>query len=180
MMSAMTPSESDDVEVIARLSLGDLAALGLLYDRHADAVLRYAWSRLRTMSDAQEVLQDTFVTAWDRRSRVRALGGSALPWLLATAKNHSRNLARRNTTRRSRQLNEASEASREVRGELDWINDAVDRLGPVDRRICELCLVEGYTYDEAARALGLSASTVGKRLQRARARLRKVALDNEN
>ena len=181
MMSEMAaPSNSDDAEIVGRLALGDSTALGVLYDRHADAILRYAWAQMRTMTDAQEVLQDTFVTAWDRRTRVRATGGSALPWLLVTAHNHSRNLVRRNAKRTSTPLSDNADNSDHQARDLDWIDDALERLGPIDRRICELCLIEGYTYREAARELGLTTAKVGKRLERARARLRKVALDHEN
>lgn len=181
MMSQMRPRDtSEDSAVVARLAAGDPAALGELYDRHAHAVLRYSWAQLRSQADAQEVLQDTFLTAWDRRTRLRASGGSALPWLLVTARNHARNLIRRNSRRRSIPLDRASDRSSDASPGLDWIADALERLGVVDRRICELCLVEGMSYREAARELGLTTAAVGKRLERARARLRKVALDHES
>lgn len=40
-----------------------------------------------------------------------------------------------------------------------------------DRRLCELCLIEGHTYAAAAAALGLQPATARKRIERTRTKL---------
>jgi len=47
-------------------------------------------------------------------------------------------------------------------------------MSDIDRRICEMCLIEGAPYAEAAEAVGLSTPATAKRLERARARIRKA------
>jgi len=169
-----------DRELLERTRNGDARAFGELFDRHSVAVYRYAWGLVRHDADAQELLQDTLLTAWSRRRAIRPVADSVLPWLLVTTRNHARNLGRRNAYRSTVPLLDSDASAADVRGELQWVTDAIAALGESDRRVCELCLVDGVSYLEAARALGITPAAVGKRLERARARLRKVALDNEN
>ncbi|MDY1005881.1 sigma-70 family RNA polymerase sigma factor [Curtobacterium sp. CFBP9011] len=60
------------------------------------------------------------------------------------------------------------------------IRDEIDTLPPLDRRICELCLIEGHSYTEAATMLGLSVGAVTQRVSRSRARLKKAVMHDEH
>jgi RNA polymerase sigma-70 factor (ECF subfamily) len=173
-----------DIELWLAYRDGDASAFTELYRRHAPAVLRYAWSMLRDQAAAEEVLQETFLTAWDRRRSSRTIDDSLLPWILVVCRNHSRNALRRVAKHRSIALHSLPEQSgaataQHPAGELDWIADELARLSPQDQQLCQLCLVEGYTYSEAARILDTTQAAVGKRLQRARARLAAASGTNE-
>jgi RNA polymerase sigma-70 factor (ECF subfamily) len=48
-------------------------------------------------SDAEDLTAVTFLELWRRRTKVRFVEGSALPWLLVTALNVSRNAQRSGT-----------------------------------------------------------------------------------
>ncbi|UJP10462.1 sigma-70 family RNA polymerase sigma factor [Microbacterium sp. KUDC0406] len=163
-----------DAELIRLARRGDRGAFSALYARHAKAVYLYAWSMLRADDDAEDVAQEVFVVAWRRLKQVRVVDSSALPWLLVTARNHARNVIR--GRRAALPLDESllpGDATRQERvEELSWVRQAVERLGGMDQRIIQLCLVEGYSYDEAAEHLGLSTTALAKRLQRARAGIR--------
>lgn len=155
----------------------DVGTFEAFYDRYAPAVARFAWSVSPSGGAAQDVLQETFLTAWDKRRSIRLVDGSPLPWLLMTCRNHARNHARRE--RRWRELLElreesiaASATSGAAADELRWALEAVAGLPDGERAVCELCLLQGLSYREAAVSLGLSEAAVGKRLQRARARMR--------
>ena len=129
------------------------------------------------MDAAQELVQETFLTAWRRSRSIRLVDGSALPWLLTTCRNHARNGARKERKWRDLlELREESIAADRSAGEaaddLRWALEAVDGLPDGERLVCQLCLLDGLTYREAAERLGVSEAAVGKRLQRARARLR--------
>src|SRR3954452_1188421 len=79
---------------MASISRGDEQAFGTLYDRYSPAVARFAWSLSPGMDEAAEIVQETFLTAWRKSSKIRLVGESALPWLLTTCRNHARNQAR--------------------------------------------------------------------------------------
>lgn len=165
---------------MAAFADGDDGTFESFYDEYAPAVARFAWSVSPTLEAAQDVLQETFLTAWDKRRSIHLVAGSALPWLLTTCRNHARNHARRERKWRDLlELREESIASDPHDGaaadDLRWALAAVADLPDGERRVCELCLLQGFSYREAGEALGLSDAAVGKRLQRARARLREEA-----
>lgn len=169
-----------DVELIARSIARDPRAFGDLFDRHSSAVYRFAYSLTHDHTEAQELVQETFVTAWKRLADIRLAGDSMLPWLLVTTRNHAKNLHRSHVRHDMLPLDElirsrASDddaAQTEAREELDWVFEAVRKLSDTDQRIVELCLYEGRSYKEAALQLGLSVGSVTKRVERTRARLR--------
>jgi RNA polymerase sigma factor (sigma-70 family) len=158
---------------------GDVGAFTALYRRHATAVLKYAWSMLGSQHGAEEALQDTFLTAWEKRATSRIVDDSLLPWLLTVCRNHSRNQLRR--ARKHRGVDApAFEAIQDAPSDsLAWIRAELGRLSEVDRQLCQLCLLDGYTYAEAARSLGTTETAVGKRLQRLRARLAASTIGND-
>ncbi|MET0990634.1 MAG: sigma-70 family RNA polymerase sigma factor [Glaciihabitans sp.] len=153
-----------------------------MFDRHAPAVTRYAWALAGTRSDAAELVQDTFVTVWRNAGRI-AIEASALPWLLVTCRNHGRNLARKRAREHATTLPDelvASPDDEDAKQELRWVIAEIERLEPIDQRVCQLCLVEGRPYKDVAEILGITVGAVKQRVSRARTRLRKAVLDNEN
>jgi RNA polymerase sigma factor (sigma-70 family) len=169
--------EPYDIELLVSAQDGDVAAFTQLYRRHARAVLRYAWAGLGTRTEAEDALQETFATAWARRRNATIIDESLLPWLLATCRNHVRNQIRRRRRHHAEELGDTvvvqydHDALLDLRHELRLLSD-------LDRRLCELCLVQGLSYREAALVLDTTETAVGKRLQRTRARLR-LALDTD-
>jgi len=179
---------ADDVELLTRAQEGDRLAFADLYDRHVRPVYWQAYSVVRDASEAEEVTQDVFVTAWRRIRAIRPVDGSLLPWLLVTARYTALNANRRASRRRNDVLDDAvldgterrlsaagdSPVEREieeaqVRAEID---KAVASLAPNDRKLYEMCVEGDRTYEQAARELGVSHAVVRNRLHRLRTRLR--------
>jgi RNA polymerase sigma factor (sigma-70 family) len=186
------PSGETDAELLAQVAAGSRHALGAVFDRHGAAVTRYAWALASSRPDVEEIVQDTLVTTWQKAGSIVLAETSLLPWLLVTCRNHALNLARRSRRRAADSLpddseheNSASvradaEAAEEARDTLRWVMAEIEKLEPLDRQICRLCLLEGHSYGEAAATLGLSADAVKKRVSRARIRLRKGVADHAN
>ena len=149
-------------------------SIGRLFDRHAGAVFRLAFALLRDADDAQDVVQETFVLAWRKRRSIVLVDGSALPWLLASARLIALATRRRGARRRTTAVpDEQLHAIAAVQtGDELAVREALAGLPRTDREVVTLVLVEGLSYAEAAANLGLSPAATGKRLQRARARLR--------
>ena len=89
-------SEND---VRRRVREGDREAFALLYEQFARAVYNHGLRLTGDWSTAEEIMSETFLTAWRTRARVHEDGGSLLPWLLGIA-THKADNARRGSRRR--------------------------------------------------------------------------------
>ncbi|WP_382304079.1 RNA polymerase sigma factor [Herbiconiux sp. UC225_62] len=176
-----------DAALLERLARGEPEALGAVFDRHASAVTRYAWALASDRRDVEELVQDTFLTAWRRGASIPQ--ESLLPWLLVTCRNHALNLQRLRAKHRADELRDdllstsgigVEGGGDDARDQLRWVMAEIEKLPAVDRRVCELCLIEGRSYAEAAEQLGLTVGAVKQRVLRSRTRLRKVVTDDEN
>ena len=177
----MDLTTENDSDLVRRTSGGDERALSEIFDRWAPTLTRYAWALVDSRMDVEEIVQDTLVTLWRRSAEITLHDGSLLPWLLVACRNHAMNL------RRKRQRTEADELpaelvapadddAREARERLRWVRAEIEALSPVDQQICELCLIEGRSYAEAAKLLGLSVGALTQRVSRTRTRLRKAVI----
>jgi len=173
-----------DADLVRRAIARDDRAFGELFDRHSTAVYRFAYAQTHDVTTTQELVQETFVTAWRRLADIRLVDESVLPWLIVTCRYHAQNMRRR-TSRLQEELpldehiaaHGAATADRDRLAhveELEWVFEAINRLSETDRRVVELCLYEGRSYKEAALALGISVSNVSKRVERSRAKLRRM------
>jgi RNA polymerase sigma-70 factor (ECF subfamily) len=88
-----------DAELVTAVTHGDTAALSVLYDRHAAVVFRAAFRRLGDRQLAEEVVQDVWLTLWDRGALFDPRQGSLPGWLCTIARNRAtdrmRSLGRR-------------------------------------------------------------------------------------
>jgi len=171
-----------DQEMIDRVAAGSQSAFDDLYRRHSDTVGRYAWGLARSRDAAQELVQDTFVTLWRNAATISLTGDSAIPWLLVTCRNHALNAGRAEARhQRIVQIITRQRITSTVPDDptvsMRWIDDAIRRLPEHEALVVHLCLVEGYSYKQAAAELRLSESAVAKRLERARTKLREDLAD---
>jgi RNA polymerase sigma-70 factor (ECF subfamily) len=88
-LMGVTMSGRSDEELVACLVEGDEAALGELYDRHADSLFRTALLRLGDRGLAEEVLQDTYLALWNRAELFDGSQGSVIGWLSTIARNRA-------------------------------------------------------------------------------------------
>jgi RNA polymerase sigma-70 factor (ECF subfamily) len=181
--SAGDRTPATDLELVEQAKGGDAAAFDELYRRHLDPVYACAARILRDNEEAAEATQDTFLTAWQRLSAFHFVGESALPWLLVTCRykslNRRRQLDRRDRHQSSIPLDETTLGAAtsdtdtfEISELVAAIDAAVSRLSELDRRLYQLCFVEGMTYTDAAQRMGASNGSVRNRLSRLRDRLR--------
>ncbi len=172
-----------DAALARRLALGDRAALADAFDRFAPTLTRYAWALAASKQDVEELVQDTMLTLWQKAATIDLPTGTLLPWLLVVCRNHAKNQARRIAKNVGDELPQELAApadADDARERLRWVRDEIAALPEVDRKICELCLLQGHTYSEAATMLGLSVGAVTQRVSRSRARLRKAVTHDEH
>jgi RNA polymerase sigma-70 factor (ECF subfamily) len=179
--SARAAEETDEDLVVAVLA-GERAAEEALYRRHAPSVLRLTTRLLRSHEDAMDVLQDTFVSAFDGLKSLRA-HDAFRSWIHSIA---VRLVHRRFRRRRllgwlglggddeiSLESLADESASQEAKMELRWLDAALARIEDRDRVAWMLRNVEGLSLDEIASACECSLATVKRRIANADALVRR-------
>ncbi|POH64679.1 sigma-70 family RNA polymerase sigma factor [Cryobacterium zongtaii] len=177
----MENKDRDDSGLWSRSLAGEGEAFGVLFDRHRDRVFRRAYRLSGNRHDAEDILSASFLELWRRRSKVRLVEASVLPWLLVTTTNVARN-SRRAAFRYSKLLGSLP------RGEVVGINrsdtscaeDAADieaalalgSLNPTDMRLVSLVVFEEYSLAAAAAILHITPGAAKTRMHRARRRMR--------
>jgi RNA polymerase sigma-70 factor (ECF subfamily) len=171
-----------DAELVRRAVSGDSWAEEFLYRRYVRAIWNMVLRMLRSAADAEDVVQDTFATAFRELPRLRD-PGALRGWLLRIA---VRQVHRRLRRRRLRQLlglerDDADEVSlesiaaegvgAEARAELMMIDRILARVPSEQRIAWALRNVEGESLEDVARACDCSLATVKRRIAAVEERL---------
>ena len=182
-----------DIALVRRFNAGDESAFVEIVMRYREKMFAVAFALLRNRADAEEIAQDTFVRA--HRGLAGFRGDAALAtWLYRIALNLSHNrywyfFRRQRHTTRSLDTpfnadNDATLASLIASAAPSPAQDTessefsaliavcMERLGPGHREILVQRNLLNCSYDEIARAFGISIGTVKSRIARARANLR--------
>jgi RNA polymerase sigma-70 factor (ECF subfamily) len=170
---------------LIQLSLeGHLDSFNRLVEIHQDAVFSVALRMVRNHAAAEDLTQDTFISAYKHLRSYR--GGLFRAWLLRIVRNATYDHLRRTKRRPETSIDqdivtfsntiESSDRSPEEwaqSGELGKIiGDCLGCLSDDQRMAVVLVDIDGYQYEEAAEVMSVSIGTVKSRLNRARARLR--------
>lgn len=173
-----TEEEPTDEALVAEARVGDPGAFEQLVLRYQAGLYRLAVRMLSDRQEAEDVVQDVFVTAWRRLPDLRdgqALGG----WLYRVTTNRCLNRIR---DRRSVPVEDleslpdlrpggSPERAAEISAGLRALRAALARLTPEQRAVWVLRELHDRPYDEIAVAVGSTPTAVRGRLARARAEL---------
>jgi len=171
--AAVADLDSGDVE---RARSGDTHAFERLYRRHVARIHALCRRMLNTKEEAEDVTQDVFIRAWEKLSLFR--GDAAFgTWLYRLAVNVI--LAKRQSYGTYRERFDGGDvdviplATRRDRPDLRVDFDAAVKTLPRGaREVFLLHDVEGYTHEEIAALLDVTAGTSKSQLHRARMSLR--------
>ncbi|POH58489.1 sigma-70 family RNA polymerase sigma factor [Cryobacterium zongtaii] len=177
----MGNNDRDDGELWSRSLAGEGDAFGVLYDRHRDRIFRHAYRLSGNRHDAEDILSAAFLELWRRRSKVRLVEDSVLPWLLVTTTNVARN-GRRAAFRYSKLLLSLprGEVVNIHKSEDSYAEDAANvnaalalrSLSPTDMHLVSLVVFEDYSLAAAAAILNITPGAAKTRMHRARRRMR--------
>jgi len=180
-----------DAELLSRAQGGDMSAFEALVEGHRDNVYGLALRMTRSEADAAEIVQDTFLSAYQHLQDFRgeAAFGS---WVHRIAANNA--LMRIRHQRVVAATEEPAQPEFDDRGHLadypasDWsrradeqvldaelgraIQQATDRLPPEYRNVFLLKDVDGLSYEQIGEITGDSVAAIKSRLHRARLALR--------
>ncbi|GLZ15529.1 DNA-directed RNA polymerase sigma-70 factor [Actinomadura sp. NBRC 104425] len=181
-MSETSPPGADDASAIER-SRSHPEAFAEVFRRHAPDLKRYVTRRLGRDA-AEDVVAETFLTAFRQRDRYDLARRDARPWLYGIATNlvrryvreevrHLRAAERTGADPVTAPFTERSDERVSAQAHGPRLAGALAALPKGHRDALLLVAWGGLTYPEAAQALGVRVGTVRSRINRARKRLRR-------
>jgi RNA polymerase sigma factor (sigma-70 family) len=174
-------STEADEALAAGAARGDGAAFETLVRRH-ERVVRGFLARLAGSDRADDLAQETFLTAWTKASAF-AGQGRYRGWLLRIGwtsflmdnRGRGRRLPAYAGTGEAPEQADRSDAERDL-----IVEDALARLKEADRAAVILCLVLGHSHREAAEILDMPLGTLKTRVARGSAQLLELLGDDDD
>jgi RNA polymerase sigma-70 factor, ECF subfamily len=162
-------------ELLGRAGRGDADALEALYRRHGPRAMGVALRVLRVRSDAEEVLQETFVEVWRRAREYTPSRGTVEAWLLTIARTRAIDRLRSRAARGRMAEAKGAEPPEPGPSLPDALAVAAQDAGrvqaalaelPKDQRVAlELAYWEGLSQTEIAERTGQPLGTVKTRVR---------------
>lgn len=183
-----TPEEAEadvDTDLVRRAQAGDREAFDAIFRRHREAIARVIGVRVRDEALTDELVQRTFVRAYEGLSSFRNEAALST-WLYTIATNVVRNHARDTPSSRAVPLDDVELitnvfatgklVAREVRQKLAG---ALAELGAKQQMIVELHLLHGLPFREVARTVGSSEESARRNYGYAVKKLRAILLPDD-
>jgi RNA polymerase sigma-70 factor (ECF subfamily) len=181
----------DENQMIASILGGDTEKYHDLIRPYEHSVYRMALSFMKNESDAEDVAQEAFISAFRNLAAFRGQAKFST-WLISITLNQARGRLRRQSLVRMESLDQTPEEGGHVSPALlrDWrevpsealerkeiremLRQAIEGLAPIYREVVLLRDVEELSVEETATALSISVASVKTRLHRARIMLQKA------
>jgi RNA polymerase sigma-70 factor, ECF subfamily len=159
-----------DAELARRLQRRDPKALADLYDRYGRLVYALIVRVVRDGGIAEDLVQETFLRAWNRMQGFDAEKGGLGPWLMAVARNRAIDYLRSaaGRMRNATELQDTEHPALFADMEKEMLNSdrvrrvkvAMEKLAPTQRTVIELAYFEGLSQAEMADRMGQPLGTV--------------------
>ncbi|MGO8972233.1 MAG: RNA polymerase sigma factor [Beijerinckiaceae bacterium] len=179
------PAASEDAELVRRVLAHDGGAFRAIMQKHNRRLYRIARGTLRNNADAEDAVQDAYVSAFTNLGSYR--GESALAtWLSRIVMNEALGRLRRKRTTVDIAALESARSEAEIiqfplstpnddpertmaqRQILQLVEQATDNMPEAFRLVFVTRIIEGMSVEETSELLGIKPETVKTRLHRAR------------
>jgi RNA polymerase sigma factor (sigma-70 family) len=181
-MDAVAASRSQLAAALARVAAGDRAALRIVYQDTSAKLFGVCLRILNDRGEAEDVLQDVYVTVWRKAGSFDPARASPITWLVAIARNRAIDRLRSSaTSRRSEPIETAEDVRDEAPAALDLVVAAEQQarlkvcLGELEERhstVIRSAFLDGVTYEQLAQRMDVPLGTMKSWIRRGLMKLR--------
>ena len=168
---------------LGEVAKGDRAALQIVYRQTSAKLLGVCLRILGDRTEAEDVLQETYVTVWNRAGAYDPERGlSPITWLVTIARNKAIDRLRASKKPRAvRPLEEAAHVSDgapaadavlQTHEEVAQLSHCLDELEPKHALAVRTAFFEGLTYEVLAQRMAVPTGTMKSWIRRSLQRLR--------
>lgn len=175
----------DDLRLLEEIKQGNQEALTVLYDRYASQILAVAFYITKDRQEAEDLVHDVFIEAWQKFKTYDPRKGSVKNWLLLRARSRSIDRLRKHSKVETRYEIEEKDLSESVTTigknsvdpleQLDYhhAQKAIKDLSPEHELLVRASYFEDLTYREISEKYNIPEGTVKSRMLAAFKILRK-------
>jgi RNA polymerase sigma factor (sigma-70 family) len=181
-MDVAAVTRSQLAAALARVAAGDRAALRLVYQDTSAKLFGVCLRILNDRSEAEDVLQDVYVTVWRKAGSFDPGRASPITWLVAIARNRSIDRLRASAaSRRSEPIESAEDIRDDTPAALDLVvaaeqqarlNTCIGELEERQSRAIRSAFLEGVTYEQLAERMSVPLGTMKSWIRRGLMKLR--------
>jgi RNA polymerase sigma-70 factor (family 1) len=177
----------EEKNLLILLNQGDEQAFEKIYHFYSILILKKLLRLVKDEDLAKELLQDIFLKVWERRESLQP-DKSFKSYLFRITENQVIDLFRRaasdrkimdHLTRISSELYNHTEDLINFKECNAFLQQAIESLPPQRKKIFTLCKVEGRSYEDAGKLLGISSGTVNDHMVKAVRSLKKQLTAND-
>lgn len=165
----------DDALLIKQLQTKDERALALLYDKYSGALYSVIIKMTRNETLSQDLLQETFMTIWDKAHQYNPDKGRFYTWTYRIAKNKVLNyLRKKDILIQTDDLSvyKNKEEPETINRDFLELNGAITKLEAHHQKAIELVYFNGLTHREAHAEMDVPLGTFKSYIQQALKQLR--------
>ncbi len=165
-----------------RVAHGDRRALRLVYDMTSAKLFGACLRILNDRSEAEDVLQEVYLTVWNKAAAFDEARASPITWLVAIARNRAIDRARsRAPSRRSEPIEAAADVadpgasafeSLASAQEHERLKSCLNEIEEHQALAIRAAFMGGFTYEELAERSGVPLGTMKSWIRRGLAKLR--------
>lgn len=182
MMQSDNLSKRSEQELMELVQQQQPDALAVLYDRYAPALLGVVARMVKSDEVAEDVLQETFLKAWNNATSYDAAKGKLYTWLYNIARNTALDKIKSKQYRQTAQILASenivhtidAQHAEQLPTDTIGLTDVLQQLQPQHRQLIDLMYFEGYTQAEIADELNMPLGTVKTKLRQAVQHLRRL------
>ncbi|MFD2968571.1 RNA polymerase sigma factor [Sphingobacterium bambusae] len=157
-----------------------------LYATYCHSVYRNIMKLVKNENDAEDILQDVFVSLWENKDKLsdRSISG----WLFIVSHNKAMDHLKKQlrlTIEQHSIIEEIADLSLDVHDrealyleQLKMVTEAVDALPKRKREVFRLCRLEGYSKDDVAAMMGISYQSVSDYLKQSNKAIKAYIVEN--
>lgn len=172
----------DTPELLTRVARDrDRTAFAAVYDRLSPRVYGFLLKLLGNRTDADDVLQETFLQVWNQAERFDPTRANVNGWMLMIARSRAADrLRKRSASKRAAESVSEPAVSSDPGEKLEAADTAgqvlaaLSRIPPEQGDLIRLAFYDGLTHEQIARKLGLPLGTVKTRIRLGMMRLRQL------
>jgi RNA polymerase sigma-70 factor (ECF subfamily) len=177
---------NDDAQLLRRVAEGDRTAFASFYDRFSTPLYSLALKMLANEAEAQDLLQEVFLSVWNKAPGFHPERGSAFSWVVSLLRHRA--IDRLRSKKRRGELIEtfgdelapsgsavsSSAHNLEINERAREVHSALEQLSEEQREVLRLAYFDGLTQAEIAEKLKEPLGTIKARAFRGMARLRTI------